>query len=235
MGYRNIIFDIDDTLTFFMESFYKTADIIMKKGGIETPTDDDRSLFFKNFDNSWYSLELHDINNASVRAHYHELYNDYLRFGMALCKSRMGLKGDVVDLTDLFIEEFGKNTIPRPNCIEVLKELSKDHNLYIGSNGLNQLQSGKLSAFMPYIKTVFISEAVGFAKPDRRFFDRIIEILGCDRYECLMVGDSLENDIYGANKAEIASCLYNPQGSSSSLDIKPKYEIKDFSELPAIC
>ena len=46
-----------------------------------------------------------------------------------------------------------------------------------------------------------------------------------------MVGDSLHNDIGGANSAGIASCYYNPLGKINNTDIIPTYEIRDFNEL----
>ena len=53
----------------------------------------------------------------------------------------------------------------------------------------------------------------------------------CQPEECLMIGDSLVNDIGGAGNSGIDSCYYNPGFLKKKAEIQPVYEIHDFVEL----
>jgi putative hydrolase of the HAD superfamily len=52
-----------------------------------------------------------------------------------------------------------------------------------------------------------MSYEVGLVKPDRRIFYLMLQRLGIDADEAVMVGNSLKCDIHGAEKAEIPGVL----------------------------
>lgn len=87
--------------------------------------------------------------------------------------------------------------------------------LAIATNGLPAAQRGRymrtgLDKLIPHL---FISIELGAAKPQPAFFDRALEELSVtDRSRVVMVGDSLESDILGANRAGLDSIWYNPGG-----------------------
>lgn len=58
---------------------------------------------------------------------------------------------------------------------------------------------------------IFISEDIGFEKPDKRFFEPVISKLneyGIDKDECVIVGDSESSDIQGGINAGIRTVHY---------------------------
>jgi putative hydrolase of the HAD superfamily len=65
-----------------------------------------------------------------------------------------------------------------------------------------------------FFRAVLISEELGLAKPDPRFFLRAAEAAGLPRSELLCVGDNPSADIVGARTAGIAGCWYNPGGAA---------------------
>ena len=82
---------------------------------------------------------------------------------------------------------------------------------------------------------VFISEELGFEKPDRRFFERVIEGLNIGELgQALIIGDSLTSDIKGAALTGIDSCWYNPKAKENTSDLRPDFEIADLHELEKI-
>lgn len=236
MRYKYILFDIDNTLINFYESFCEAAKHVLTLGGHEI-TSNAVEEFFNCNDNTWFGFDLHHVERAEIRHDYHELYHRYLYDSIASSQVQMGLKGDAYSLLDCFIRELGACAVPTPNSVDVCRILSADHTLCIATNGLNDVQSGKITAFIPYMSHIYISESVGRIKPEPEYFDYIIQDLGCDRSECLMVGDSLPNDIAGANGAGIASCHYAipRHGTSPNYDpdmqVEPTYRITDFREL----
>ena len=64
-----------------------------------------------------------------------------------------------------------------------------------------------------YFQEVFVSEAVGVGKPDKRYFDYVADhIPGFRAAEALVIGDSPSSDIQGAINAGLDSLWYDPPG-----------------------
>ena len=59
---------------------------------------------------------------------------------------------------------------------------------------------------------IFVSDEIGYAKPDRRFYEYVFSHTGLCAEDCLVIGDSLSSDIRGANNAGIESIWYAPNG-----------------------
>ncbi len=53
----------------------------------------------------------------------------------------------------------------------------------------------------PYVEVAIAAHELGFAKPDPRPFEAALRALGVDPQEALHVGDSLESDVVGAERA----------------------------------
>ena len=49
-----------------------------------------------------------------------------------------------------------------------------------------------------------------------------------------MVGDSLSSDIKGGINYNIDTCWYNPNRLENKTDLKPTYEVYDYSELRSL-
>ena len=80
-----------------------------------------------------------------------------------------------------------------PDALEVCRNLSRCHELYIVSNGVSSTQFKRLeeSGLRPFMKQVFVSEDVGYQKPMKEYFDYVERhISGFDRKNALMIGDS---------------------------------------------
>ena len=82
---------------------------------------------------------------------------------------------------------------------------------------------------------VFISEDVGFEKPDVKFFEHVWSKIGqYEPDEVIIVGDSLTSDMKGGDNAGIKCCWYNPKGLENTNDVKLDYEIKNLQEIMGI-
>ena len=51
---------------------------------------------------------------------------------------------------------------------------------------------------LQYFDVIAASAEVGYAKPDKRIFEKVLEMAGCTARESVMVGDRLDNDIIPA-------------------------------------
>lgn len=131
--------------------------------------------------------------------------------------------------------------------VVILKE--KGLRQYIVTNGVNKTQSRKvkLSGLDQLVDGVFVSELIGYPKPQKEFFDSCFTYFEKQdaelnrgeedrivRENCILVGDSLTSDMLGGLTAGIDTCWYNPEAFSNITNLKITYEIRSLWELPGI-
>ena len=76
------------------------------------------------------------------------------------------------------------------------------------------------------MENIFISEQIGAPKPQRLFFDRVLETMpAVPKNRILIVGDSLSSDMRGGNNAGILCCWYNPHHKKNTANVRLDYEI----------
>ena len=125
-----------------------------------------------------------------------------------------------------------------PGALKLCRTLHERRRLYLATNGVGYVQKKRLrgSALAPYIDGIFISEEMGYSKPDPRFFDEVFVRLGNpDRKSAIMLGDSLSSDMLGASRAGIAGCWYCPDDKKQPQGILPDYRIRQLEEfLPIV-
>ena len=79
---------------------------------------------------------------------------------------------------------------------------------------------------------IFISDEVGFEKPNVGFFDYVWERIGTyEKDQVLIVGDSLSSDMLGGNRAGIRCCWYNPERKERAGGVTIDYEITDLRQV----
>ncbi|MGI6090710.1 MAG: YjjG family noncanonical pyrimidine nucleotidase [Saccharofermentanales bacterium] len=119
-----------------------------------------------------------------------------------------------------------------PGVEDVLRQLFKRSRIIIATNGVDFVQKRRfaLSGLMPYTHQIVVSEAVGANKPEAAFFEAALKLAGNpDPATVLMVGDSPDSDIKGANDFGLDSCLYDPKDIHPQTDAK--YTIRKIEEL----
>lgn len=79
---------------------------------------------------------------------------------------------------------------------------------------------------------VLFSEECGFAKPDPRIYREALRRGGCTPGEAIHVGDSLINDVQGAQAAGIYAVWLNRRGIANDTTIQPDATISSLHELP---
>jgi len=120
-----------------------------------------------------------------------------------------------------------------------LKRLSATHRLLVGANQpslmLGYLEAGGMAQYFHHI---YLSESIGYAKPDPQFFLHILGQEGLNPTEVAMVGDELINDIAPANMLGMRSIwikrglgLELAQTMDLEAKIKPDHVIRTLDEL----
>ncbi len=87
----------------------------------------------------------------------------------------------------------------------------RERGLYLGIvSNIDQEQLDhltELAALDRFFDCLISSERAGSCKPDQQIFERALELAGCAPEEALFVGDSIPQDIAGANRAGLRSVL----------------------------
>jgi putative hydrolase of the HAD superfamily len=121
---------------------------------------------------------------------------------------------------------------PYPETIEALEMLKKKGiKIAIVSNTPKLSVDGVLEkfGFDKLFDAVCFSYETGYLKTDPEMFDLALEKLGVSKEDAIMVGDSMETDIAGAEKAGIMAVLIDRKGTREYVNkIKSLTEIEKF-------
>lgn len=98
-----------------------------------------------------------------------------------------------------------------PGTIELLNRLKGKYKIGIISNNLLEEQNRKISkcGFTGLYDEMVVSDEYKINKPDKRLFQILLDKLGVNAEEAILIGDAWENDIIGAVNAGIKSIWFN--------------------------
>ncbi len=213
--YKHILIDLDDTLW----DFRRNSKIAMQ----EIYNDYELIKYYDSFESFYdvYMTKNHQLWEQYAKG---EITKNYLSLERFLYPLRI-VGHENVELAKKIGEDFLYRTTMQTNlvegAIETLEYLkSKNYTLSIISNGFIEVQYTKLrrSGLLPYFTNIFLSEEIGYQKPDMRFFQAVLEKLEAKPSDCLVVGDNLQTDIQGAQNANINSVYFTNHSEISEKD-----------------
>ncbi|MCL2097591.1 MAG: YjjG family noncanonical pyrimidine nucleotidase [Bacteroidales bacterium] len=226
--YRTVFFDLDHTLWDFDTNAYECIQELFEEFGLQR---------FTHFEQFFITYEKH---NKRLWAEYEvgSLRKDVLRsLRFYLTMKDFGLNDH--DLA----ERFGWAYTTRcplktnlfPHAKEVLEYLRPKYRMAIISNGFPEVQDIKLKScgIVGYFDKVFTSEMVGYQKPRPEIFHAATTAFNAKKKHCLMVGDSWEHDILGAQNYGIDQVFFNPK-QQEQRGCKATYDISSLKELTGI-
>ena len=123
-----------------------------------------------------------------------------------------------------------------PHAKEVLEYLAPQYNLYILSNGFQELQCHKMrsAGYRPsFLRSIVLSDDIGILKPWPEIFHFALSATQSEVHDSLMIGDSWENDVIGAKGVGMHQVFYNVTGKEE-LPFQPTYHISNLKELMQI-
>lgn len=121
-----------------------------------------------------------------------------------------------------------------PYAEETIRSLAKKYRMFIASNGVIQTQYRRLkdAGIWDLFEAVFVSESVGYEKPDKAFFDTAAaQIPGYHPGNAVIIGDSPGSDIAGGRTAGMQTIWYNFSNQPVPERCRPDYIINDLREL----
>lgn len=220
-----VFLDLDDTVLDFHRAEDYALRQTLRSFGV-TPDDAMTARYSAVNDAQWKRLERGEITREEVLVGRFRLFFEELGIALDPFAARRAYEENVRNTGFLL-----------PGATALLEELSASYDLYAASNGTARVQDGRIAraGIAPYFKKIFLSERVGFNKPDKRFFERCFaELPHLSPERTPMVGDSLSSDIRGGKNAGMITVWYNPHGKTADDGLRPDYEVTSLDGIPAV-
>jgi HAD superfamily hydrolase (TIGR01549 family) len=125
-----------------------------------------------------------------------------------------------------------------PSVKQTLSELRSDWILGLATNAVDSdeveiRQALAMVGIDEFIEKVYCYRHIGHRKPTIDFFEFILEDLGIEPQKVVMVGDSFEGDVLGANSAGLRGVWFNHRTEEERKGDLHR-TIHDLSELRAV-
>lgn len=216
---KKILWDIDGTLLNFDLAETAAINKCFEIFSLTKPTEEMLKVY-KDLNNIyWQRLERNEITRDEVLlGRFRDFFNKY------------GIDTKIVeDFNYNYQIQLGKTYVFNPFGKEIVRKLSTKYDQYAVTNGSLTAQKGKLegSDLNKILLASFISEKIGFEKPDKRFFDYVFDKIGSHNLEdYVIIGDSLTSDMLGGVNAKIKTIWFNPENKANHLNLPIDREIK---------
>ena len=221
---ETVLLDLDDTiLDFKADERYAITETLAHLG--IPPSEENIATYVRINLCCW---KMHERGEIELDALLYE------RFAMLF--KELGVEGDKVVAKKFYEKQLAKGGHLIEGAIELLEELRGQYRLYLVSNGEPMVQKSRMAAFdlEKYFDDIFISQHVGYAKPDGRFFDHVFEKTGAKKESTIIIGDSITSDIAGGSMYGIKTCHINPHGVEVEGKYLPDYTITRLCQLPEL-
>jgi len=139
---------------------------------------------------------------------------------------------DEVKFNEFYVKNLEVQAELYNDAIILLDYLKNKYKLYVASNGMYKVQINrlKIAKILDYFTDIFISEDIGYNKPDPNFFKAIISKIGDNNLdEYIIIGDRIDADIKGGISFGINAILVNRD------NIKTEYKnVKNLKDIIGI-
>lgn len=200
---KAVLFDIDDTLYSFANGHSIAMPVVCsyaeEQFGIQT----------EQFNKYCTEAMKQQFQWDSTTAGCH---SRTIRFQQVL--ERLGLPlWYAVVLDDVYWSSLLSAITPFPGVMEFMTGLrERGVRLGTGSDMTTNWQLKKLHklGLLDLLDFVVTSEEAGVEKPDKRLFELCRRKAGCQAEECLFIGDNLDKDVLGAQRAGMQALWFQP-------------------------
>ena len=200
---KHIFFDLDHTLWDFDKNSGLAFEALFAQYGIDI----ELTTFLKIYEPInyayWAKFRVDAISKTDLRRG--RLRDSFAHFNLHIPEIQIDA------MAETYIEELPKNNHLFDGVIHTLEELYPYYSMHIITNGFHGVQHNKLhqSGLMDYFKSVTTSEEVWLKKPHPVIFQKALTKAKAEPKESLMVGDTFEADILGAEAVGMYTLFFN--------------------------
>ena len=202
--YTDVFIDLDDTILDFKKGQHDALFAACKEYGIDIVEED-----YQKYDRinklSWKSYERGEVEKSQMLVDRYRKFLDY-----------KNVEGDAERLNSLYAKHLSEQGCLLPGAKEGLLQLKSKYRLHLITNGNVNTQKGRLKAagLEGFFDNEFISDEVGFRKPQKEFFDHALKVSGANKSTTVVVGDSPSSDILGAQNAGLDAILFDVKNTA---------------------
>jgi len=211
---KDIFFDLDHTLWDFDKNSMLAFKRVFKKFKITIEFDTFLKIYEPINVEYWKKYRKDKVSKESLRRG--RLIDSFNYFDLIYSTEKID------EIADAYIQELPFDNHLFEGAVEILDYLILKYKLHIITNGFEEVQHKKLknSGIDHYFSTVTTSEEVGLKKPNPKVFLTALNKANSFPTQSVMIGDSLEADILGANNIGMQTIFYNYRNESISKKIK---------------
>ena len=223
---KHIFFDLDHTIWDFDRNAQETLLELYEVYQLKTlglhSAQDFIDRYTENNHRLWAQYHLGEISKETLRAE--RFRNTFIELGVSPEHVPQQFEDDYVRISPTKTNLFA-------GAEKVLSYLQKKYQLHIISNGFKEttLTKMEVSGLNPYFTQVIISEDVGVNKPNPTIFEHALARAAAEKHESIMIGDSLEADIRGAQAFGLKAIFFNPLNVEKPADVT--WQISNLEEL----
>lgn len=218
--YKYLLIDCDDTILDFGKSERASIAQVMKKYGV-IPTNHAVEKYVRMNEKFWRMFEKGKITKEKLLE---------LRFIKFFKKYHLDVDGSIINKE--YLETLTENVFIIDGIEDVLNYLKdKGYKLYIITNGVKRTQEKRWSKtnLLKYFDGSFISEDIGFYKPQKEYFDFVVSSIGDNNLKnYLVIGDNITSDIMGGINYNIDVAWFNSKKRKTN--IKVNYEFNSLND-----
>jgi len=211
---KDIFFDLDHTLWDFDKNSMLAFKRVFKKFKITIEFDAFLKIYEPINIEYWKKYREDKVSKENLRRG--RLIDSFNFFDLIYSTEKID------EIADAYIQELPFDNHLFEGAVEILDYLILKYKLHIITNGFEEVQHKKLknSGIDHYFSTVTTSEEVGVKKPNPKVFLTALNKANSLPTQSVMIGDSLEADILGANNIGMQTIFYNYRNESISKKIK---------------
>lgn len=221
-GYDYVLFDADNTLFDFDEAERQALARTLEHWGFPV-TEETRSCYLAVNRALWSAYDRGEVSKEFLVVE---------RF--AALQREFGGNRDPAEVNDYYLVRLAEGGMLLPGAEALCRALAPHCTLAIVTNGVSSAQRGRFSrsAIKDVIPYLFISGDMACQKPQKIFFDKVLDRMGISNpARCVVVGDSLAADIQGAVNAGLDSIWYAPGGQAAPAAPRPTHIARGFDEV----
>jgi len=221
---KHLFFDLDHTLWDFDKNSAFAFETIFKERDFKISLDDFLKIYIPRNQHYWKLYQVNQISHEDLR---------YFRLKDVFDALQIEISDAIIhQISDEYINYLPEHNHLFDGAIEILDYLKANYKLHIITNGFAAVQNKKIinANLESYFNTITNSEMAGVKKPHPTIFDFALSLANASKEESLMIGDSYEADIIGAQEAGIEAIFFNEQNievENQVLQIKHLLDLKN--------
>ncbi len=202
--YKDVFIDLDDTVLDFKKGQHDALFSSCATYGLEI-TEKDYQAYDRINKEAWKAYERGEIEKEEMLVKRFKTFFEY-----------KNTQGDAEKLNSLYKASLSTQGCLLPGAREGLEYLKSKYRLSLITNGNTPTQRGRLKAagLDGFFDHEFISDEVGFRKPDIRFFQFALTESCAEKETTIVVGDSPSSDILGAKNIGVDAILFDVKGTA---------------------